>query len=231
MAVGNVAYIAVVVEAIIAVTETGNRASLLPSLKKQLPRMKSKLRSAIQTGVEDGSLAKAIRGSRDSRRHGPLGSFLRTILLIAYKLGSAGGKTSTSSVAKRKMRTVVTRRKAVVTRRKAVVVRASKSATAARRNNASKKKTRVSTSAKAPSTAVSNAGKIAAVLWPGWRTANPAKKTASVKRAGKPATVVSRRTALAAGKKRAAVARRKTVTKGGTVAKIKATTSKKVAKG
>ncbi|CAN0149610.1 unnamed protein product, partial [Ectocarpus sp. 8 AP-2014] len=216
----------VVVEAIIALAETGKRASLLPSLKKQLPRVKSKLRSAIQAGVEDGSLVKAIRGSRDSRRYGPLGSFLRTLLLVAktsYKLGSAGGKTSTSSVAKRK-------KKPIVTRRKALVVRASESATAARRKNASKRKTRVSTSAKAPATAVSNAGKIAAVLWPGWRTANPARKTASVKRAGKPATVVSRRTAAAAGKKRAAVARKKTVTKGRTVAKTKATTSKKVAK-
>ncbi|CAM9226966.1 unnamed protein product [Ectocarpus sp. 8 AP-2014] len=221
MEVGNMAYLAVVVEAIIALAETGKRASLLPSLKKQLPRVKSKLRSVIQAGVEDGSLAKAIRGSRDPRRYGPLGSFLRTLLLVAktsYKLGSAGGKTSTSSVAKRK-------KKPIVTRRKALVVRASESAIAARRKNASKRKTRASTSAKAPATAVSNAGKIAAVLWPGWRTANPARKTASVKRAGKPATAVSRRTAAAAGKKRAAEARKKTVTKGRTVAK--STTSKK----
>ncbi|CBJ29804.1 expressed unknown protein [Ectocarpus siliculosus] len=228
MEVGNMAYLAVVVEAIIALAETGKRASLLPSLKKQLPRVKSKLRSAIQAGVEDGSLVKAIRGSRDSRRYGPLGSLLRTLVLIAktYKLGSAGGKTSRSSVARGKKKPMVT-----VTRRKAEVVRASDSATAARRKSASKRKTRVSTSAKAPSTAVSNAGKkIAAVFWPGRRTGKSARKTACVKRAGKPATVVSRWTAAAAGKKRAAVARKKTVTKGRTVAKTKATTSKKVAK-
>lgn len=48
----------VVVEAIIELTETGKRASLLSSLKKQLPRVKSKLRSAIQAGVEDGWLVK-----------------------------------------------------------------------------------------------------------------------------------------------------------------------------
>ncbi|CAM9845739.1 unnamed protein product [Ectocarpus sp. 6 AP-2014] len=229
MEVGNMAYLAVVVEAIIALAETGKRTSLLPSLKKQLPRVKSKLRSAIQAGVEDGSLVKAIRGSRDSRRYGPLGSLLRTLLLIAktsYKLGSAGGKTSTSSVARRKKKPIVT-----VTRRKAEVVRASDSATAFRRKSASKRKTRVSTSAKAPSAAVSNAGKkIAAVFWPGRRTGKSARKTASVKRAGKPATVLSRRTAAAAGKKRPAVARKKTVTKGRTAAKTKATTSKKVAK-
>ncbi|CAM9913900.1 unnamed protein product [Ectocarpus fasciculatus] len=234
MEVGNMAYLAVFVEAIIALTEMGKRPYLLPSLKKQLPRVKSKLRAAIQAGVEDGSLVKAIGGSGNARRYGPLGSFLRTLLLIAktsYKLGSAGGKTPSSVTTKRKKKSKSKRNKTPVVVRRKAVVRGSESATAARRQNASRKKTRASTATRAPAAAATVSKKlgvteIAAMFWPGRRTAN-SKKTAAGKSNGKPATAVSKRRAAAvAGKGRAAVARKKTITKGRVVAKRKAVTAR-----